>query len=47
MGCSSASVLIVNAEVDSMGGVVDGEVGIANKSSPHKAAIDKVQAELR
>lgn len=47
MGCSSASVLIVNAEVDSMGGVVDGEVGIANKSSPHKAAIDKVQSELR
>ncbi|KAH6803532.1 hypothetical protein C2S51_031779 [Perilla frutescens var. frutescens] len=47
MGCSSASVLIVNAEVDSMGGVVDGGVGIANKSSPHKAAIDKVQADLR
>ncbi|KAG8387286.1 hypothetical protein BUALT_Bualt02G0005600 [Buddleja alternifolia] len=46
-GCSSASVLVVNAEVDSMGGVVEGGVGIANKTSPRKAAIDKVQAELR
>ncbi|KAI3450859.1 hypothetical protein Pfo_007524 [Paulownia fortunei] len=46
-GCSSTSVLIVNAEVDSMGGVVEGGVGIANKTSPRKAAIEKVQAELR
>lgn len=46
-GCSSASVLIVNAEVDSMGGVVEGGVGIANKASPQKAAFEKVQAELR
>ncbi|KAK6163687.1 hypothetical protein DH2020_000551 [Rehmannia glutinosa] len=45
-GCRSTSVLIVNAEVDSMGGVVEGGVGIANKTSPRKAAIEKVQAEL-
>ncbi|KAL3615985.1 hypothetical protein CASFOL_040279 [Castilleja foliolosa] len=45
-GCSSTFVLVVNAEVDSMGGVVEGEVGIANKTSPGKAAIDKAQAEL-
>ncbi|PIN26195.1 hypothetical protein CDL12_01047 [Handroanthus impetiginosus] len=45
-GCST-SVLIVNAEVGSMGGVVEGGVGIANKTSPRKAAIEKVQAELR
>ncbi|XP_042043592.1 chromatin modification-related protein EAF1 B-like isoform X1 [Salvia splendens] len=47
MGCSSAHVHIVNAEVDSMGGVVEGGVGNAIKSSPHKVAIDKVQVELR
>lgn len=47
MGCSSAPVRIVNAEVDSMGGVVEGGVGIAIKSSPHKVAIEKVQVELR
>ncbi|XP_041995101.1 chromatin modification-related protein EAF1 B-like isoform X1 [Salvia splendens] len=47
MGCSSAHVRIVNAEVDSMGGVVEGGVGIAIKSSPHKVAIEKVQVELR
>ncbi|KAL0390252.1 UNVERIFIED_CONTAM: Chromatin modification-related protein EAF1 B [Sesamum calycinum] len=41
-GCSSLSVLLVNAEIDSMGGV-----GIANKTSPRRAAIEKVQAELR
>ncbi|GFP88860.1 e1a-binding protein p400 [Phtheirospermum japonicum] len=45
-GCSSTFVLVVNAEVDSMGGVVEGGVGIANKTSPRKAAIDKAQAEL-
>ncbi|XP_047981880.1 chromatin modification-related protein EAF1 A-like isoform X2 [Salvia hispanica] len=47
MGCSSAHVRIVNAEVDSMGGVVEGGVGNAIKSSPHKVAIEKVQVELR
>ncbi|XP_011089675.1 chromatin modification-related protein EAF1 B-like isoform X1 [Sesamum indicum] len=46
-GCSSLSVLLVNAELDSMGGVVEGGVGIANKTSPRRAAIEKVQAELR
>ncbi|CAI9107429.1 OLC1v1006779C1 [Oldenlandia corymbosa var. corymbosa] len=45
-GCNSASVFIVNAEVDSMGGVVeDGVTG--TKTSPRRAAIEKVQAELR
>ncbi|KAL6497886.1 hypothetical protein OROHE_026913 [Orobanche hederae] len=39
--CSSTSVLVVDAEIDSMGGV-----GIANKTSPQKAAIEKVQAKL-
>ncbi|KAL1544607.1 chromatin modification-related protein EAF1 B-like isoform X1 [Salvia divinorum] len=47
MGCSSAHVHIVNAEVDSMGGVVEGGVGNAIKSSPLKVAIEKVQVELR
>ncbi|XP_041992761.1 chromatin modification-related protein EAF1 B-like isoform X2 [Salvia splendens] len=47
MGCSSAHVRIVNAEVDSMGGVVEGGVGNAIKSSLHKVAIEKVQVELR
>lgn len=46
-GCASASVFIVNAEADSMGGVVEGGVGIVNKTSPQKVAIEKVQAELR
>ncbi|KAK4440472.1 Chromatin modification-related protein EAF1 A [Sesamum alatum] len=46
-GCSSTSVPIVNAEVDSMGRVVEGGVGIANRTSPLKAAIEKVQAEIR
>ncbi|KAK6145110.1 hypothetical protein DH2020_021930 [Rehmannia glutinosa] len=44
---TSTSVLLVNAEIDSMGGVVEGGVGIANKTSPRRAAIEKVQAELR
>lgn len=48
-GCSSASASIVNAEVDSMGGVVEGGVGVGvgTKTSPRRAAIEKVQAELR
>ncbi|KAF5954653.1 hypothetical protein HYC85_007509 [Camellia sinensis] len=46
-GCSLGSALLVNAEVDSMGGVVDGGVGIDTKSSPRQAAIEKAQAELR
>ncbi|KAJ1396241.1 putative helicase/SANT-associated, DNA-binding protein [Sesbania bispinosa] len=41
------SALVVNAEVDSMGGVRDGGVGIGLKTSPRRAAIEKAQAELR
>ncbi|KAK9129379.1 hypothetical protein Sjap_009866 [Stephania japonica] len=47
LGCSPESVLLVNAEVDSMGGVIDGGVGLDNKTSPRRAAIEKAQAELR
>ncbi|CAA7045810.1 unnamed protein product [Microthlaspi erraticum] len=39
--------LLVNAEVDSMGGVIDSGGGIALKTSPHRTAIEKAQAELR
>ncbi|GLT28183.1 hypothetical protein SLA2020_031340 [Shorea laevis] len=46
-GCDSGSALLVNAEVDSMGGLVDGGVGIGVKTSPHRAAIEKAQADLR
>ncbi|KAG4120452.1 hypothetical protein ERO13_D11G144700v2 [Gossypium hirsutum] len=46
-GCNSGSALFVNAEVDSMGGVVDGGVGIGVKTSPRRVAIEKAQAELR
>ena len=46
-GCNSGSALVVNAEVDSMGGVVDGGVGVGLKTSPRRAAIEKAQAELR
>lgn len=45
--CNSGSVYVVNAEVDSMGGVVDGGLGIGLKTSPRRAAIEKAQAELR
>ncbi|XP_028806296.1 chromatin modification-related protein EAF1 B isoform X2 [Neltuma alba] len=46
-GCNSGSAVLVNAEVDSMGGVIDGGVGIGLKTSPRQAAIEKAQAELR
>ncbi|XP_002521085.2 chromatin modification-related protein EAF1 B isoform X1 [Ricinus communis] len=46
-GCGLGSALLVNAEVDSMGGVVDGGVGIGIKTSPRRAAIERAQAELR
>ncbi|GAB4841339.1 hypothetical protein Ancab_022066 [Ancistrocladus abbreviatus] len=46
-GFRSSSSLLVNAEVDSMGGVIDGGVGIGTRTSPHQAAIEKAQAELR
>ncbi|KAL9228318.1 hypothetical protein vseg_003911 [Gypsophila vaccaria] len=41
------SSVAVNAEVDSMGGIVDVGVGIGTKPSPRRAAIEKAQAELR
>ncbi|KAJ6401659.1 hypothetical protein OIU84_016957 [Salix udensis] len=46
-GCGSGSAPLVNAEVDSMGGVVDGGVGTGIETSPQLAAIEKAQAELR
>uniref|UniRef100_A0A2P2MU02 Chromatin modification-related protein EAF1 B-like n=1 Tax=Rhizophora mucronata TaxID=61149 RepID=A0A2P2MU02_RHIMU len=46
-GCGPGAGLIVNAEVDSMGGIVDGGVGIGIKTSPRRAAIEKAQAELQ
>ncbi|KAH9626118.1 hypothetical protein KSS87_002992, partial [Heliosperma pusillum] len=46
-GFNSGSTLIVNAEVDSMGGIVDGGVDIDTNPSPRQAAIEKAQAELR
>ncbi|XP_019460850.1 PREDICTED: chromatin modification-related protein EAF1 B-like isoform X1 [Lupinus angustifolius] len=46
-GYNPGSALLVNAEVDSMGGVVDGGVGIGLKTSPRRAAIEKAQTELR
>lgn len=46
-GCSSRSAFLVNGEVDSMGGVVDGGGGIGLKTSPCRAAIEMAQAELR
>ncbi|KAI3912563.1 hypothetical protein MKW92_019843 [Papaver armeniacum] len=46
-GDSVESALLVNAEVDSMGGVIDGGVGMDTKASPRRAAIEKAQAELR
>lgn len=46
-GHSPGSALLANAEVDSMGGVIDSGVGNDNKTSPRRAAIEKAQAELR
>ncbi|PIA25555.1 hypothetical protein AQUCO_11100017v1 [Aquilegia coerulea] len=46
-GNSPEFLLLVNAEVDSMGGVIDGGVGVDSKISPRRAAIEKAQAELR
>ncbi|KAI4326385.1 hypothetical protein MLD38_031706 [Melastoma candidum] len=37
----------LNAEADSMGGIVDGGAGIGIKTSPCQAAIEKAQEELR
>ncbi|XP_075493581.1 LOW QUALITY PROTEIN: chromatin modification-related protein EAF1 B-like [Primulina tabacum] len=45
--CSLQSVSLANAEFDSMGDIVEGGVGIPNKTSPRRTAIQKVQVELR
>ncbi|CAN1767437.1 Chromatin modification-related protein EAF1 A [Linum perenne] len=45
--CDSRSDVLINAEVDSMGGVVDGGVGNGIKTSPRRAAIERAQTELR
>ncbi|XP_054779848.1 LOW QUALITY PROTEIN: chromatin modification-related protein EAF1 B-like [Prosopis cineraria] len=45
-GCNSGPTFLVNAEVDSMGGVVDCRTGKGLKTS-HQAAVEKAQAELR
>jgi hypothetical protein len=44
---SVSGYLLVNAEVDSMGGVIDSGGGIGVKTSPRRTAIEKAQAELR
>ncbi|MCD9643581.1 hypothetical protein HAX54_031183, partial [Datura stramonium] len=46
-GCGVEPDSIVNAEVDSMEGVFEGGVGIGNKTSPRRSAIEQVQNELR
>lgn len=47
-GCASGSLLLVNAGVDSMGGVIDGGVEISSAPSPHQSSdLEKTQAELR
>ncbi|KAI9112245.1 hypothetical protein K1719_016768 [Acacia pycnantha] len=46
-GCNSGPTFLVNAEVDSMGGVIDCGVDKDLKTSPHQAAIEKARAELR
>ncbi|KAL9683941.1 hypothetical protein QQ045_021370 [Rhodiola kirilowii] len=46
-GCSSESAFLVNAEVDSMGGVIDGVVGIGIMTSPCLAEIERAQEEIR
>ncbi|RWR83969.1 chromatin modification-related protein EAF1 B-like protein isoform X1 [Cinnamomum micranthum f. kanehirae] len=43
---SSSSAFLVNAEVDSMGGVIDGGAGVDSKTSC-RASIEKARAELR
>ncbi|KAL7587536.1 hypothetical protein Lser_V15G38958 [Lactuca serriola] len=47
-GCTSGFMLIVNAEFDSMGGVIDTGVGISSKPSLQQSSdLEKTQAELR
>ncbi|PWA63092.1 HAS subgroup [Artemisia annua] len=46
--CTSGSLLVVNAGVDSMGGVTDGGVEISSAPSLQKSSdLEKTQAELR
>ncbi|KAI3782887.1 hypothetical protein L2E82_12945 [Cichorium intybus] len=47
-GCTSGFMLVVNAEIDSMGGVIDTGVGISSKPSLQQSSdLEKTQAELR
>lgn len=46
-GCGVGSDVIVDAGIDSMGGFVEGGVGIGTITSPQTIAIEKVRAELR
>ncbi|KAJ8558250.1 hypothetical protein K7X08_005016 [Anisodus acutangulus] len=46
-GYGAESDPIVNAEVDSMGGVSEGGVGISNKTSPRRSAFEEVDNKLR
>ncbi|CAA6662157.1 unnamed protein product [Spirodela intermedia] len=46
-GHSPGVSVVVNTEVDSMGGVVDVGLGVDTNGSPRRAAIEKAQAELR
>ncbi|KAJ8534575.1 hypothetical protein K7X08_016303 [Anisodus acutangulus] len=46
-GCGAESDPIVNAEVDSMGGVFEGGVSVGNKTSPRRSAIEEANNELR
>ncbi|CAA7398544.1 unnamed protein product [Spirodela intermedia] len=46
-GHSPGVSVVVNTEVDSMGGVVDVGLGVDTNGSPRRAAIEKAQTELR
>ena len=46
-GCGAESDPIANAEVDPMGGVFEGGVGIVNKTALRRSPIDEVQNKLR
>lgn len=45
--CSSESVFLVDVEVDSMRGAIDGKVGTSIMTSPCRAEIKKAQEEIR
>ncbi|KAM7271513.1 hypothetical protein ACFE04_030727 [Oxalis oulophora] len=46
-GPGSGATLLVNAEVDSRGGVVDDGVGIEIRTFPLRSAMERAQAKLR